>query len=105
MNRSARKASVTTTKQSARQIAVFGLGQVQYGLPLAGVDEVLRIVALTPALNTPDWVAGIRDQCVDANVAFFFKQWGGRTPKTNGRNLDGVVWDEMPEMGRIDESR
>jgi protein gp37 len=31
-----------------------------------------------------------------AEVPFFFKQWGGRTPKALGRELDGEVWDEMP---------
>jgi protein gp37 len=44
----------------------------------------------------PDWARSIRDQCVVAGVAFFFKQWGGRTPKAGGRNLDGRTWDEMP---------
>ncbi len=34
--------------------------------------------------------------CVDAGVAFFFKQWGGRTPKAGGRELDGRTWDERP---------
>lgn len=43
------------------------------------------------------WVTSIRDQCVDAGVAFFFKQWGGRTPKAGGRELDGEFWDELPE--------
>ena len=43
------------------------------------------------------WVEDIRDQCLEADVPFFFKQWGGRTPKTNGRLLDGRTWDEMPE--------
>ena len=49
------------------------------------------------------WVRGLRDQCIDADVAFFFKQWGGRTPKNNGRMLDGRVWDEFPI--RIEEVR
>ena len=46
----------------------------------------------------PDWVRDIQRQCADADhdVAFFFKQWGGRTPKANGRSLDGRTWDEMP---------
>ena len=44
----------------------------------------------------PDWIRDIRDQCVGAGVAFFFKQWGGRTPKAGGRMLDGRVWDTMP---------
>jgi protein gp37 len=43
-----------------------------------------------------EWVTDIRDQCVAAGVPFFFKQWGGRTPKAHGRQLDGRLWDEMP---------
>jgi protein gp37 len=43
------------------------------------------------------WVTELRDQCRTADVPFFFKQWGGRTPKANGRDLDGRTWDEMPE--------
>jgi protein gp37 len=46
-------------------------------------------------IETP-WVTDIRDHCVAARVPFFFKQWGGRTPKANGRELDGRLWDEMP---------
>ncbi|MDP3950534.1 DUF5131 family protein [Microbacterium sp.] len=42
------------------------------------------------------WARSIRDACADAQVPFFFKQWGGRTPKSLGRELDGRVWDEMP---------
>jgi protein gp37 len=43
-----------------------------------------------------EWVRDIRDRCVDASVPFFFKQWGGRTPKAGGRELDGRTWDEYP---------
>lgn len=45
----------------------------------------------------PEWARSIRDQCVAAAVPFFMKQWGGRTPKAGGRELDGRTWDEMPE--------
>lgn len=45
-----------------------------------------------------DWIRSLRDQCKDAEVAFFFKQWGGHTPKAGGRELDGQVWDEMPKL-------
>ncbi len=44
-----------------------------------------------------DWLRAIRDRCQAAGVPFFFKQWGGRTPKSGGRLLDGRTWDEMPE--------
>jgi protein gp37 len=44
----------------------------------------------------PAWVRNIRDACQDADVAFFHKQWGGRTPKAGGRELDGQTWNEMP---------
>jgi protein gp37 len=47
-----------------------------------------------PAME--EWIVDIRDQCLSANVAFFFKQWGGRTPKAGGRLLEGRTWDEMP---------
>lgn len=43
-----------------------------------------------------EWVISIRDACAEAEVPFFFKQWGGRTPKAGGRELDGSTWDEMP---------
>ncbi len=61
------------------------------------------------------WVRDLRDACLEtatslheagcrangrqARPAFFFKQWGGRTPKAGGRELDGRTWDEMPEVG------
>lgn len=43
-----------------------------------------------------DWVRAIRDKCVQDGIPFFFKQWGGRTPKSGGRTLDGQTWDEYP---------
>ena len=43
-----------------------------------------------------DWAREIRDICQRDGVAFLFKQWGGRTPKANGRTLDGRTWDEYP---------
>jgi protein gp37 len=41
-------------------------------------------------------VREIRDTCAQSDVPFFFKQWGGRTPKARGRELDGRVYDGMP---------
>lgn len=46
----------------------------------------------------PAWAAEIRDQCAEAGVPFFFKQWGGRTPKAGGRLLDGQMYDGIPDL-------
>lgn len=46
----------------------------------------------------PEWVRLIRDRCAAIGVPFFFKQWGGRTPKAGGRLLEGEQWDQLPEM-------
>lgn len=46
-----------------------------------------------------DWVRGIHAQCIEANVPFFFKQWGGRLKKAAGRLLDQRTWDEFPPAG------
>jgi protein gp37 len=43
-----------------------------------------------------EWALGLRDLCLREDVAFFWKQWGGRTPKTGGRLLAGRTWDEYP---------
>lgn len=42
------------------------------------------------------WAQSLRDRCVDRNIAFFWKQWGGHTPKAGGRELDGETWDQYP---------
>jgi protein gp37 len=42
------------------------------------------------------WAIDVRNECLDANVAFFFKQWGGRSPKSRGRLLEGKEWNEFP---------
>lgn len=44
------------------------------------------------------WVLDLRDQCAVKGVAFFFKQWGGRTSKSGGRELGGILYDEMPTL-------
>ncbi|MEM9906369.1 MAG: phage Gp37/Gp68 family protein [Cyanobacteria bacterium P01_D01_bin.44] len=45
-----------------------------------------------------DWIRDIRNQCLEADVPFFFKQWGGFNKKKNGRELDGRTWDELPKV-------
>lgn len=50
-------------------------------------------------LMLEEWATEIRDQCNKAEVAFFFKQWGGPRPKSGGRKLQGREWDEYPRIG------
>lgn len=51
-----------------------------------------------PRPMEPDWVIDIQEQCEKHEVAFFFKQWGGKNKKKNGRMLNGKTYDEMPEI-------
>ncbi len=44
------------------------------------------------------WVIGIREQCLNADGSFFFKQWGGLQKKKTGRELEVRTWDEMPGL-------
>ena len=52
-----------------------------------------------------EWVISIRDQCRDANVPFFFKQWGGVRKAAAGRELDGRTYDEMPPRHRLEQNQ
>jgi protein gp37 len=67
-------------------------------LYLRGIDWVIVGGESGPGARPmePEWVTDIRDQCLKAGVAFFFKQWGGVQKKKTGRTLDGRTWDEMP---------
>jgi protein gp37 len=44
----------------------------------------------------PAWARELRDMCLERQIAFFWKQWGGRTPKAGGRTLDNEYWDQYP---------
>ena len=48
-----------------------------------------------------EWARSVRDDCLAAGVPFFFKQWGGRTPRAGGRELDGRTWNQMPKEARV----
>jgi protein gp37 len=68
------------------------------GIDLHGIDWVIAGGESGANYRPMDlaWARDIRDSCTAASVPFFFKQWGGRTPKALGRELDGQLWDEMP---------
>jgi protein gp37 len=71
-------------------------------LDLAGIDWLIVGGESGPSHRPirEEWVRDLRDACAEAGTAFFFRQWGGRTPKSGGRELDGRTWDEFPSRER-----
>lgn len=67
-------------------------------LPLAGIHWVIvgGESGRRPRPVKIEWVRELRDQCLKADIPFFFKQWGGTNKKKSGRELDGRTWDQMP---------
>ncbi|WP_194821826.1 DUF5131 family protein [Micromonospora sp. S-DT3-3-22] len=68
-------------------------------LNLDGIDWLIAGGESGPVHRPVDplWVRHLRDRCGEAGTAFFFKQWGGRTPKAGGRELDGREHSAMPK--------
>jgi protein gp37 len=69
-------------------------------LDLSGIDWVIVGGESGPGARPvlAEWVTSIRNQCAQAGVAFFFKQWGGVQKKRSGRALEGRTHDEMPHL-------
>lgn len=69
-------------------------------LDLAGIDWVIVGGESGPGARPmkEEWVVEIKDQCLRAEVPFFFKQWGGVRKKKSGRMLQGRTWDQMPGL-------
>ncbi len=67
-------------------------------LNLAGVDWVIVGGESGPGARpmAKAWVEDLRDQCLAAQIPFFFKQWGGTRKKKAGRLLEGRLWNQMP---------
>ncbi len=83
---------------ATRMLSLEPLLSALPSLDLTGIDWVI-----TGGESGPDarpceieWVRDIRDRCVQEGIAFFHKQWGGRTPKAGGRLLDGREWNQFP---------
>ena len=72
-------------------------------LDLVGIDWVITGGESGPKHRPieADWVRSIRDQCKRQDAAFFHKQWGGVRPKSNGRTLDGQLYEEMPKAWQL----
>lgn len=72
-------------------------------LPNLNLDNIDWVIVGGESGHKPrpmdaEWVLDIQQQCKKNDVAFFFKQWGGKNKKANGRVLNGRTYDEMPEI-------
>jgi protein gp37 len=94
---------VDCLRRTEAQVKFLSLEPLLGPLPemnLRGIDWAIVGGESGPGARPMDamWVTDIRDQCVRANVAFFFKQWGGVFKKRTGRELEGRTWDQKPEL-------
>lgn len=90
---------LTDTTAAVRFLSVEPLlGPVDLGEWINEIDWVIVGGESGPNARPieADWVRGLRDQCQEAEVPFFFKQWGGKNKKAAGRLLDGQEWMERP---------
>jgi protein gp37 len=76
------------------------LGPV-HGCSLHGIDWAIVGGESGPSFRPPqrEWIRDVRNKCLKDKVYFFFKQWGGRTPKAGGNLLDGKAWQSTPPLG------
>ena len=92
---------IDALRQTNAQIKFLSLEPLIGPLPsldLSGIDWVIVGGESGPGARPMDkeWVLAIRDRCAEAEVPFFFKQWGGVRKSKTGRELDGRFYDEMP---------
>ena len=89
-----------TTPGAVRFLSIEPLIEDVGNLTLDGIDWVIVGGESGPGARPmdPEWVRSIRDQCNDARVPFFFKQWGGFPKGAAGRELDGQLHSESPPM-------
>jgi protein gp37 len=86
------------TQAAVRFISAEPLLGPLHELDLTGIDWVIGGGESGGGYREcdPAWARGLRDHCLESNVAFFWKQWGGATPKARGRRLDGRTWSQYP---------
>jgi protein gp37 len=61
----------------------------------------------------PEWVRSVREQCAEAGVPFFFKQWGAFVPEQDGHDRGAVSlmdrrgqgWNGIEKLARPDAVR
>ena len=94
----ARIEDLQQTDVAVRFLSVEPLLENLGTLPLEGISWVIVGGESGPGARPmqESWVLSIREQCADAGVPFFFKQWGGVRKKDAGRMLMGTTYDDFP---------
>lgn len=97
--RKGRIAHMRATNAAVRFLSIEPLIGPMGPMNLSGIEWVIVGGESGPHARPVhiDWVREVRDQCIEAGVPFFFKQWGGFRPKAGGRELDGLEWNGMPQ--------
>ena len=90
-------------KQAPAHIRFLSLEPLIGPLPNLDLDGIDWVIVGGESGRKPrpikaEWVLDIKHQCERAQVAFFFKQWGGRNKKKSGRLLEGRTHDAMPPV-------
>lgn len=98
-----RVADLQATPAKVRFLSVEPLLEDLGAIDLTGISWVIVGGESGPRCRPmkEEWVISIQEQCAAANVAFFFKQWGGIRKSDAGRLLRGRTYDEMPPRTSI----
>ncbi len=97
------KDRIDLLRQINAKVKFLSLEPLLSSLPNLNLNKIDWVIVGGESGRTPrpmelDWVINIQEQCEKNNVAFFFKQWGGKNKKKNGRTLNGKTYNEMPEV-------
>lgn len=97
------KGRINYLRQTNAKVKFLSLEPLIGPLPNLNLDRIDWVIVGGESGHKPrkmdaDWVIDIQEQCEKNEVAFFFKQWGGKNKKASGRILNGRTYDEMPEI-------
>jgi protein gp37 len=89
-------------RQTGARVKFLSCEPLLSSLPTMNLQSIDWIIVGGESGRTPrpikeEWVIDIKEQCQNANVAFYFKQWGGTNKKKAGKTLEGRVYNEMPK--------
>ena len=90
-------------KETGAKVKFLSLEPLLSSLPNLDLDKINWVIVggesgTKPRPMSAEWVVDIQQQCLKAEVPFFFKQWGGRNKKKTGRILNGQTYNEMPQI-------